>query len=185
MTISITDKECIEAYEKNKNLKIAAESLGIKWQTLYVRLKKNGVSVTGDKTKYGSMSDKVGAKGEVDFKKLVPDAIDNNESEFQAPIDFTVYGFGVDVKASNRRKGSRHSEAERWAFSIKKQESTCDFFVLMAYTKDQSILEKVFLIPGDMCRFTTSISIGCSGSSKWHDYAVDPSDLSEFFKQLA
>ena len=184
MAINISDEVCITAYEKHKNLKIAANEIGIKWQTLYVRLRKNNIQVTGDKTKYGSMSDKIGARAERDFGKLVPKAIDQNESKFQAPIDFIVNGVTVDVKASQRRIGNKKFKTERWAFSIKKQESSCDFFVFMAYTKNHESLEKVFLVPGDMCRFLTSISITCSGSSKWNDYEVDPNDLSDFFEDI-
>ncbi len=184
MAISISDDVCISAYEKHKHLKLAADEIGMKWQTLYVRLRKNNIQVTGDKTKYGSMSDKIGARGERDFSKLVPDAVDQNESQFQAPIDFVVNGVTVDVKASQRRLGNKNCKNERWAFSIKKQESSCDFFVFMAYTKNHESLERVFLVPGDICRFLSSISITCSGSSKWHDYEVSPNELSVFFNDL-
>ena len=184
MANKITDKECIDAYQKHKHLKKAADEIGIKWQTLYCRLKKNGIKVVGDKTKYGSMSDKIGAKGENEFKKLVPLAIDENQNQFQAPIDFTVNGYGVDVKVSGRKKSGKKYSSQRWAFSIKKQESKCDFFVMMAYSEDHLILEKVFLIPADMCRFLQSISISVNGTSKWLDYEVQPEDLECFFNSL-
>ena len=35
-------EEEIRVYEKHKNLKIAANELGVKWQSLYIRLKKAG-----------------------------------------------------------------------------------------------------------------------------------------------
>lgn len=48
-----------DAYEKHKNLKLAAEELGIKWQYLYVILRKEGVAVCGDKSRYGSDKDRL------------------------------------------------------------------------------------------------------------------------------
>ncbi|CAL9963606.1 hypothetical protein VPHF99_0085 [Vibrio phage F99] len=38
-----------EVYDKHKNLKIAAEELGMVWQTLYWNLNKVRHPVTGDK----------------------------------------------------------------------------------------------------------------------------------------
>ena len=37
------------AYDKHKNLKLAASEIGLKWQTLYSRLKNQGVNIIGDK----------------------------------------------------------------------------------------------------------------------------------------
>ena len=179
-----SDDECIAAYQKYSNLKLAANSVGVKWQTLYSRLVKNGVSVCGDKSKYGSMADKIGARGEKDFAMLVPSAIDQNKSVFQAPFDFDVFGYAVDVKSSIKKSSSKTTSAKRWAFSIKRQESICDFFVFIAYADNCFDIEKVFLIPAEIARFLQSISISDTGKSKWNDYEVDRNDLLAFFESL-
>lgn len=46
---------CCVVYDKYKNLKLAAEELDIKWQTLYSALVKLKHPVTGDKAMYGSL----------------------------------------------------------------------------------------------------------------------------------
>lgn len=46
----------VEAYEKHKNLKLAAIEVGMPWQMLYVHLRKLGVPVTGDKARYGRIT---------------------------------------------------------------------------------------------------------------------------------
>ena len=61
----------VQAYAKHRNLKLAAGELGICWQTLYVRLKRAGVPVTGDKLRYGADRDRLGATCEAEFQRLV------------------------------------------------------------------------------------------------------------------
>ena len=67
------------AYNKHKNLKLAADELGVKWQTLYVQLRKLNIPVTGDKLKYGSNRDRLAARAEIEFQRLVPFAINQNK----------------------------------------------------------------------------------------------------------
>ena len=185
MRVNISDVDCVEAYAKHKNLKLAADAIGMKWQTLYVRLRNNGVAVIGDKAKYGSLSDRAGAKGEKYFSSLVPRAIDQNKSKFQAPVDFDVDGILVDVKASLKRSSSKRTSAMRWSFSISRQVTKCDFFVFVAYNEAFSDAEKVFLIPAELVRNLQTITISATGASKWDDYRVEPEELAEFFSDLA
>ena len=79
-------EEEIRVYEKHKNLKIAANELGVKWQSLYVRLKKAGIAVTGDKERYGSDKDRLANKAESIFQSLVPNAISQNDIKFQSNL---------------------------------------------------------------------------------------------------
>ena len=53
-----------EAYSRHMNLKLAAHELGMKWQTLYYRLKRAGVPVVGDKLRHGSDRDRLAARAE-------------------------------------------------------------------------------------------------------------------------
>lgn len=106
---------CVDAYSRLKNLKLVGLELGIPWQTVYVHLRAAGVPVTGDKSRYGSDTDRLAANAERIFAALVPNASDQNDKKFQAKVDFIVGQYKVDVKASRLRNG-------RWAFSLKKQE---------------------------------------------------------------
>lgn len=165
---------CVEAYSRHRNLKLAGEELGIPWQTVYVHLRAAGVAVTGDKTRYGSDTDRLAAKAESLFSELVPEAEDQNTKQFQAKVDFLVGQYKVDVKASRLRHG-------RWAFSLKKQERIADFFVCFAFNDDDTYA--LLVIPGEVCRHMQTISLSQTTSTKWWDYRMEPSHLREFFRQ--
>lgn len=178
-----------EAYARHKNLKLAAEELGIKWQQLYVRLRKLGVPVTGDKARYGCAKDRLASKAERLFAADVPTAIDSNMLQFQAKIDFFVGAHSVDVKASRlhpeRAETSGKKTAPRWLFSISKQKDKAEFFALYAFDADGEVVEHVFLLPAEIATTATTIVIPASLSSKWADYQVARRDLAEFFRSLA
>lgn len=175
-------KECVAAYRKHKNLKLAALDVGIPWQATYVHLRNAGEPVTGDKVRYGSDKDRLAAKGEQIFKSLVPDAADHNDIKYQSKIDFAVRGYGVDVKTSSLKLSNKSCKLRRWAFSMKKQEMLADFFVCICIGDDGELF-KVMLIPGEIVRKYSCISLSEAGS-KWDDYVVDPGSLDEFFKSL-
>lgn len=167
-------------YNKHKNLKLAAIELGMKWQTLYVQLRNLGIPVTGDKSRYGSDKDRLAAFAELEFKKLVPFAEDQNRIKFQSKFDFLVGKEKVDIKASNEKQGCKNFAAKRWSFSVKKQEFCADFIVCFAITENAY---KVFLLPGELIRTYQTISISTSpdSKSKWLQYEVTPMELSQFF----
>jgi hypothetical protein len=173
--------ELTKLYDTHKNLKIVGEVSGIPWQTVYYKLKKIGVSIIGDKSKYGCDKDKLASKGELLFKTLVPFAENLNEKSFQAKVDFDVFGYKVDVKTSNARKANVKLSSLRWAFSLKKQESIADFFVCIGFKGDDYL---IFMIPGEIFRHYSTVSIACSGNSKWYQYQINPDELQDFFKNM-
>ena len=172
---------CVESYGRLKNLKLVGTELGMPWQTVYVYLKRAGVAVTGDKTRYGSDTDRLAARAEREFQRLVPDAINTNDQQFQSKVDFVIHGYLIDVKASLLRGQGPATKAKRWAFSVKKQEMVADFIVCFAL-QDEGY--RTLLIPGDLLRRFQSISLAGRGGSKWWDYEVQPHSLAEFFKSL-
>ncbi len=139
-------------YDKHLHLKNAADELGMKWQTLYWYLQKAGHPVTGNKARYGSETDKLASRAEVDFKRLVPNTKDMNEAKYQSKYDFEIYGLKVDVKAST----------------------------LKEYCKNKSLCRYSFNVPKEHIRFMTTISIS-NGKSKWQDFEVAPKELKPFF----
>lgn len=171
------------AYQKHKNLKLAAQELGMKWQTLYVQLRQLGIPVTGDKARYGSDKDRLAAAAELEFKKLVPFAEDQNQITFQSKFDFLVGKEKVDIKASKEKQGCKRFSATRWSFSVKKQEFCADFIVCFAFTESAY---RIFLLPGELVRNyqTVSISTATDSKSKWLQYEVTPMELTQFFFDL-
>ena len=175
------DDKIKTAYARHMNLKLAASELGMKWQNLYVNLRRLGVPVVGDKARYGSDKDRLAAKAELEFTKLVPFAEDQNNIKFQSKFDFLVGNEKVDIKASKLNQGSRNFSALRWSFSVKKQEFCADFIVCFAML---DIGYRIFLIPGELVRNYQTISISEKGNSKWLQYEISSNELSEFFKEL-
>ena len=172
---------CVQAYRQHQNLKIAAQHVGIPWQTVYVHLRKAGEPVTGNKLKYGSETDRLAAKAEREFLRLVPFAEDQNTRQFQSKVDFLVGGFGVDVKAA--RLKTQGPNSSRWMYSIKKQEAIADFFVCLGFDETGSHVMSTLLVPGEIARMHTTLSHSSRGG-KWADYIVSPDSLSPFFSAL-
>ena len=123
-----------DTYDKYRNLKLAAEELGMAWQTLYWHLSSVDHPVIGDKEAYGSPTDKMAKALEDYFNKIVPEAVPYNASKFQAPMDFSVNGYSVDIKSATKKNGyksnPRKNPSFRWAFSTKVQEKSSDFMVM-------------------------------------------------------
>lgn len=165
---------CVDAYSRLKNLKLVGLELGIPWQTVYVHLRAAGVPVTGDKSRYGSDTDRLAANAERIFAALVPNASDQNDKKFQAKVDFIVGQYKVDVKASRLRNG-------RWAFSLKKQERIADFFVCFAFNDDGTY--RVVVLPGELCRHMQTISLSSAGGTKWWDYEIPANEPRGFLER--
>lgn len=181
MSSPITQR-CIEAYTRHKHLKLAAKDVGIPWQTVYVHLRQAGVPVVGDKSRYGSETDRLAARAERLFLDLVPFAMDLNRKKFQAKLDFLVRGYGVDVKASRLKSSTGGGKADRWSFNLKKQKLLADFFVCFAFEDNEA--QHVFLVPGEIARHYTTMSVAKSTRGKWWDYEIRPAELAPFFQSL-
>lgn len=168
------------AYEKHKNLRLAAEELGIKWQTLYSRLRKQNIEVSGDKLRYGSEKDKLGVFGEQLFQELVPFAKDQNKKKFQNKVDFDVNGLLVDVKTGKPRQLNKRFKALSWSFSFKRQSMVADFVVCFCLDEEKKT-EHILLVPSEFFSGLQTVSVSRTGWSKWMDYKVEADDLAEFF----
>lgn len=183
---------CKTIYNKYQNLKLAAKELNIPWQKLYLILRENEHPVTGNKEKYGSLTDKLARHTEKEFNKLIPYAKDLNEGKYQAKLDFDVKGLKVDVKASTKKDGYKNNPkkgaAYRWAFCCKVQEEvSADFLVCYCYSGydagDFGKVERILLIPNEFFKNMQSISVSCR-KSKWFDFELSEDDLKEFFNSL-
>lgn len=180
-----SDQACIESYSKHEQLFAAADELGMPWQSLYYRLRKLGHPVAGNKSKWGSKTDRFAAKGEEKFLELVPTADNSNLKQYQSKIDFIVNGVKVDVKSARMKRSNGKYASLRWAFYLKKQLEHADFYVCLGFDEDGDELKTCYLIPRDMISAITTLSIPCSGASKWESFSVNPRDLSLFFSELS
>jgi len=172
-----------DAYAKHKNLKLAASEIGVPWQTLYCKLKAQDVAITGDKLRYGSDRDRLGAYGEQLFATIVPLAKNANQSKFQSKVDFDVNGFKVDVKASLPRQLNKRFPALSWSFSFKKQALHADFIVCFCLDEQKEI-EHILLVPKEFFVGLQTVSVSRKGCSKWLDYEIAKNELSNFFLSM-
>jgi hypothetical protein len=172
-----------DAYAKHKNLKLAADEIGIKWQTLYCRLKSQNVAVTGDKLRYGTDRDRLGAYGEQLFQSIVPFAKNTNNNQFQSKVDFDVNGLKVDIKAGLPRQLNKKFAALSWSFSFKRQTLHADFIVCFCLDELKEI-EHILLVPKEFFIGLQTVSVSRKGFSKWLDYKVNADDLKEFFSNF-
>lgn len=178
---------CVVRYRDLQNVKLVGAELGIPWQTVYSRLKRAGEPVTGDKSRYGSETDRLSARAERYFQALVPEAEDQNQKAYQSKVDFIVSGQSVDVKVSRPRLSPRG--VSQWCWSVKKQEAIADYFVCIALGdhSDDPPISRLLLIPGDLSRHYQSIRISHANGwrGKWAEYALTPSELRTYFKDNA
>lgn len=173
-------EQCVSAYREHRNLFVASNETGIPWQTIYWHLKKAGEPVIGDKARYGSDKDRLAAKGEAVFQRIVPHAKDMNLEQYQSKVDFMVGDISVDVKAATPKQSSKKFASLRWAFSVKKQEFCADFIVCVKFNEDHEPVG-FLMIPGEFVRNYQTISVSARGG-KWDKFALTESELADFFR---
>ena len=182
MDIAVINRS-VEAYKRHHNMRLASREIGIPLSTLYVHLKRAGVAVVGDKSKYGTDKDRFACKAEREFERIIPSAENQNKVKFQSKIDFMIGEYSVDVKASRLRSSGCGANVLRWAYSVKKQEFCADFFVCFGFDNAGLKLENILLIPGEVARMYATISVSPRGG-KWLDYQVTEQELHDFFVQM-
>lgn len=176
---------CIEAYGRLKSAKLVGAELGIPSSTVYWRLRRAGVAVTGDKARHGSATDKIAARGERWFQRVIPWAEDQNSVEFQSKVDFIVGGLRVDVKTSRPRLTK--TGLITWAWSLRKQEGAADFFVCLALSSrdPEPGVHTALLVPGDVASRCGSLRVShdrIALRGKWARAARSSTELRQFFE---
>lgn len=186
MEREVVDK-MISLYQEVKNLKLVGQEMSIPWQTVYWWLKKEGVSVSGNKSAYGGIKDQIGLIGERLFRKLFPKAEDQNERFFQPEFDFLLGGLKLDVKTSFPRDSKARSNTViyRWGFNTRRQQNA-DYII--CYCMDGELedyrVSHILLIPNEFIVGMQTISVSCKGKSKWLDFSVTENELKEFINSL-
>jgi len=85
------------------------------------------------------------------------------------------HGKKIDVKSSCLT-GTKYP---RWSFHIRRN-TTADFFLCLAFDNREDLNPlHIWLIPGSVVNHHEKVSIGPSTVSKWSEYALDISKISE------
>ena len=177
-------EEMKSLYAEHQKLHTVGDMMSIPWQTVYWWLKKEGVSVTGNKSKYGGKSDQTALIGERLFSSLGTDAVDQNKLYHQPKYDFLLGNVKIDVKTSFIKDDQSRSGNinKRWAFNTKKGQEA-DYLVCYCLSGDLSSYEvvKILLIPKEFIEGMQCISVSIN-KSKWGGFEVNESGLFSFFK---
>jgi len=87
----------------------------------------------------------------------------------KAPFDLLANGHRVDVKSARPgRYGNNHATDMGWIFRIGKKPHTCDFYLLLCYTKKGKIARR-FLVPASVAPHTM-LTITPHGRCKYDKY---------------
>lgn len=182
-----TVDKMVSLYQEIKNLKLVGKEMDIPWQTVYWWLKKEGVSVSGNKSAYGGVKDQIGLIGERMFRKTFPEAEDQNEKSFQPEFDFFIKDLKLDVKTSFPRdmKSRGTKVLYRWGFNTRRQQNA-DYIICYCMDGDfeDYTLNCILLIPNEFIVGMQTVSVSCKGRSKWLDFVITEDELKQFIDQL-
>ncbi len=172
-------------YSEHQKLQTVGDILNIPWQTVYWWLKKEGVSVTGNKEKHGGTKDQIALIGEKLFAKINDKAVDQNKLMFQPRFDYLLGDLKLDVKTSFLRdQRSKSGKVNlRWAFNCKKQQEA-DYLICYCLSGDLNnyVVENILLIPNEFIQDMQTVSVSPK-TSKWLDFEVSEDELRKFFNQ--
>jgi hypothetical protein len=173
-------------YSEHQRLHTVGDMMNIPWQTVYWWLKKEGVSVTGNKEKHGGAKDQIAIIGEKLFAKISDKAVDQNKLMFQPRFDYLLDNLKLDVKTSFlRSQCSRGGKINlRWAFNCKKQQEA-DYLICYCLSGglENYVVENILLIPNEFIQGLQTISVS-PRTSKWLDFGVSEGELKKFFTEF-
>jgi hypothetical protein len=97
-------------------------------------------------------------------------------------------GHRIEVHCSCRRKNKRESSmvygSDYWAFSIKKNKVPDYFFLIAFNTRDNPLVEHVWLIPAIAINMKTHFGISESKLEKWHAYELSSGKANAFMMHM-
>jgi hypothetical protein len=132
-------------------------------------LYKAGVTLTGDKLRYGCERDRQARKAELFVLSQLDGAIDHNAAQFQPKMDATYRGFRIEVKSSVLQ---HHTGQLLLSFMVEKQPHLADLFVCVGYFRnDDDVPLAVYVVPGHLAP-RWCIKITLTGRSKYERFRV-------------
>lgn len=186
-----TKAQFLSAFNRLNDVAQACTETNVKpWRALPWLREANLLKGT-DRLVYGTAQQKYGREAEIEFGRLVLDAIDCNENirENNPAYDFVLNGLKVDVKCGmpRGRRGQweftpeRSSEKKRGGKKIHP-----DAFVLFAMTgKTFADGYLLFLFPASLVLGQTMVSITPDKPSRWWDFEIEPDELADALHEMA
>jgi hypothetical protein len=171
-------------YTEHQKLHTVGDIMNIPWQTVYWWLKKEGVSVTGNKSWYGGENNQIALIGEDLFRSVAPNAVNQNDLMFQPKYDYTLGNLKIEIKTAFLRDGKSRSNKVnlRWAFNTKKQQEA-DYIICYCLSGHISSynVDRILLIPREFITDIQTVSVS-PRKSKWLDFETTKKDLADFLK---
>lgn len=165
----------IDAYKRHGKIKPACEETGCPPYIAFIWLRREGLLNGEDRESYGTNGQRQGRAAELEFQRLVPDAMDCNAhiSDNHPGHDFIYGGVRIDVKFSTiTARGC-------WLFNPNRGHGEPpDFYVLFA-TEGKSLEDgyRCFVFPREMVLDKTVVQFRPDVPHHWWDFEVKPEAL--------
>lgn len=175
-----TVESVVDSYKRLGSISLVVQETGCPPYVVYKWLKLKKMLKNNDGLKYGTAASKKGVQAETEFQRLVPFAMNANETmQNNCPsYDFEVNGVTVDVKLSSRRRGGTYGFK-----TSKGKHFSCDFYVLFCLSGESfSDGYRTLIIPGEIADTAGEISI--SENSKYWDFEIRANDIAGFFSDF-
>lgn len=197
MSHPLSDKErvLIDSYQRTGCIKTAAFEAKMLMIQAFKTLKIRGAMFVADRLKYGTEATRMGARAELEFKKLVPQARPQNAVNHIHPsYDFVVAGQKVDVKAAairDRKAKKEHLDGHKcWSIKLVRHNQDAmkaDFYVIFLMQNETSLSDgyEILVIPKELCSDVRQINIRPNIKDHWAwDFKIEPDELTDFFEGL-
>lgn len=186
-----TKAQFLAAFNRCNDVAQACAETNVKpWRAL-PWLQKSNLLQSSDRLVYGTAHQQYGRQAEIEFSRLVLDAIDCNENirENNPAYDFVLEGLKIDVKCGmpRGRRGEWSFNPERSSYKKRDRNRLhADVFVLFAMTgKTFTDGYRLFLFPSAMVLDLTVVSITPDLPSRWWDFEIEPDELAEALHEMA
>lgn len=177
----------VEVYKQKLLIHEVAKEMDMPWHVVYRHLKKSGVLDIETRMVSGSVTDRMGAFYENEFRRLVPLAECQNDKRKQFEIDFTVGNAKIDVKSSTlheRGKGRPY-----WKFEVGKRQSrerVADYYVCFGKNPGEDPRDYViFCFPFELLRGLSVSVVPSNPKNEWMPYKISPENLTAMFAEIA
>ncbi len=168
-------KDIVDLYLEHKDFDRAVKLSGLPALSAHIKLISSGVISLQDKVKYSSKGGKLGALAEIEFQKLVPNAVNYNTivQKNNPVFDFKYGDLTIDVKYSSFFKRGNHNY---WRI----QPSKADLLVAFLETKKGKGVKdaEILIIPQAFIDVKTNLHI-TRNKSIYTDCIVDRNQVSD------
>lgn len=168
----------LASYMETKNLRATCVATGCSAYLAFIWCKTAGVLQLEDKARYGSAASRAGATAEIEFQKLVPQAMPANQAwRANCPAyDFDFQGVLVDVKLSRKNKVGKWE----WRLGGKKKHPAHLYAVFLLAGKGIADGYRLLLIPNELFPGQHNGTLHPDdATSYWWDFEVEAASLAK------